>query len=249
MQRLFGLIGYPLSHSFSVSYFADKFEKESIDNVDYRNFPISDINELPSLWRNHPSLVGLNVTIPYKQDVISYLDDLASDAKEVNAVNTVKKYSNGRLKGFNTDIYGFAESLDRFIPKHFESGALILGTGGASKAVRFVCQSRSMPVQFVSRIANDNAISYADINAEILHEYKLIVNTSPVGMYPDTESAPGIPYLALAEDHYLLDLIYNPAVTSFLSRGAAQGAQVKNGLEMLILQAEKSWEIWNNPDL
>ncbi|MCB0688512.1 MAG: shikimate dehydrogenase [Saprospiraceae bacterium] len=246
-KREFGLIGYPLSHSFSRSYFAEKFAKEGIDDASYENHPIERIEMFPDLLQKIPGLRGLNVTIPYKEAVIPYLDALAEDAAEIGAVNTVKRYSNGELKGFNSDIYGFAETLRRFIPDSYKGGALILGTGGASKAVKYVCSKRALSILSVSRKRGEGRILYEDLHEDLLTDYQLIINTTPLGMHPKTDDFPGIPYQALTPNHYLLDLIYNPSETEFLKRGARQGSLTKNGMEMLILQAEKSWEIWNNP--
>ena len=247
MKRVFGLIGFPLAHSFSKKYFTEKFAQESIDDAAYENYPIGHIDLLPELFRNDKALIGLNVTIPYKEAVIPYLDALATDAAEIGAVNTIKRCNDGSLKGFNSDIYGFAETLRRFLPDSFTSGALILGTGGASKAVHHVCNKMGIKVQSVSRSNGDEAIAYRDINAEVIREFLLIVNTTPLGMHPDINQLPELPYEHLTPRHYLIDLIYNPAMTRFLKEGEQRGCMIKNGLEMLILQAEKSWEIWNKP--
>jgi shikimate dehydrogenase len=247
MKRVFGLIGFPLSHSFSKKYFAEKFANEGIRDTSYENYPIEQIDQLPSLFENDKALIGLNVTIPYKESVLPYLDTLASDAGEIGAVNTIKRYDDGSLKGFNSDIYGFGETLKRFLPDYFSSGALVLGTGGASKAVHYVCAKMGLPVQAVSRRKGDGLISYSDINAKMMSEFRLIINTTPLGMHPDITQSPDLPYELLTPGHYLLDLIYNPEMTRFLSEGKQRGSMIKNGMEMLILQAEKSWEIWNNP--
>ncbi len=247
MNNHYGLIGYPLSHSFSKQYFTKKFEREGIGDSLYENYPIEQIGMLPALLENNLSLRGLNVTIPYKETVIAYLDDLAEDAAEIQAVNTIKRYSDGKSRGFNTDIYGFSETLDRFIPPTFNSGVLILGTGGASKAVRYVCRQRKLDFQYVSRRESDDSISYALLDSEWMQRCHLIVNTTPLGMHPETQRCPDIPYGLLTPQHYLLDLIYNPATTRFLQEGSYRGCRTKNGMEMLILQAEKSWDIWNNP--
>jgi shikimate dehydrogenase len=244
----YGLIGYPLSHSFSKKYFNDKFIREGITDCSYDNFPIEHIDLLPKLFEEHPILLGLNVTIPYKETVITYLDALADDAAGIRAVNTIKRYPDGQLKGFNSDIYGFAETLNRFVPPDFDAGVLILGTGGASKAVRHVCQQRGLAIQYVSRKASEHSITYAQLkDSGWLEHYRLIVNTTPLGMHPKTGELPGLPYDRLTPEHYLIDLIYNPEMTRFLEEGLRRGCQVKNGMEMLILQAEKSWEIWNDP--
>ena len=248
MARNFGLIGYPLSHSFSKKYFADKFKKESIGDASYENYPIDHVDLLPSLFAQNPNLIGLNVTIPYKQLVLEYLDELADDAKEIGAVNTIKRYPDGKLKGFNSDLYGFEETLRRFIGTQSDLGVLILGTGGSSKAVKFVCDKLGFKVRLVSRTESALALSYDQLNRTIMMGHLLIVNTTPLGMHPNVNAYPPIPYDLIQPQHYLLDLIYNPAETMFLRKGRARGCQVKNGLEMLILQAEKSWSIWNNPD-
>lgn len=246
-EREFGLIGFPLSHSFSKRYFAEKFAKEGIKSTSYENYPLEKLEMLPALFDMSPNLIGLNVTIPYKEAVLGFLDELAEDAAEIRAVNTIKRYPDGHLKGFNSDIYGFGETLRRFIPDTFNSGALILGTGGASKAVRYVCVRRGLTTQSVSRSSGKGQVAYEDLDQTIMSEFRLIINTTPLGMHPKTEDSPAIPYRFLTEDHYLIDLIYNPAETRFLSEGLKYGSKIKNGMEMLILQAEKSWEIWNNP--
>lgn len=246
-EREFGLIGFPLSHSFSKRYFAEKFSKEGIESVSYENYPMEDLEELPALFKMRPNLIGLNVTIPHKEAVLGFLDELAEDAAEIKAVNTIKRYPDGDLKGFNTDIYGFGETLRRFIPDSFADGALILGTGGASKAVRYVCIHRGLDTQSVSRSSGKGQLTYEDLDQNLLSKYRLIINTTPLGMHPKIEYCPDIPYQFLTEDHYLIDLIYNPAETRFLAEGLRHGSKIKNGMEMLILQAEKSWEIWNNP--
>ncbi len=247
MIRQFGLIGYPLSHSFSQKYFADKFAREGLSNLSYHNFPIEEISLLPQLVEQHPSLIGLNVTIPYKEVVIDFLDNMASDAAEINAVNTIVILSSGRLHGYNTDIYGFDRSLSDLLPSGFQGGALVLGSGGASKAVRYVCEKRKIPYLVVSRKKSNGYIGYEEVTKRLLEDYCLVVNTTPLGMYPAVDTAPPIPYGELTEAHYLYDLVYNPAPTRFLRLGAAQQSHTKNGLDMLALQAERSWQIWNNP--
>lgn len=247
IEKAFGLIGYPLSHSFSKKYFGDKFEKEGIDWASYDNFPIASVEELPDLIRNNSQLRGLNVTIPYKEQVIPYMDYLAPDAGEIGAVNTIVISAEG-LAGYNSDIYGFDKSLDQLLDQDFEGGALILGTGGASKAVAYVLHQRGIPFKSVSRRPAKDRITYEDVDKEILEYYRLIINTTPLGMHPNLEDCPDLPYQLLDHQHYLYDLIYNPAETKFLTLGKEQGAKIKNGLEMLILQAERSWEIWNMTD-
>lgn len=247
IKREFGLIGYPLSHSFSKGYFAEKFERERINDASYRNFPIEKISLLPAVLKENPALIGLNVTIPYKEVVLEYLDELADDAGEIGAVNTIKRYPDGKLKGFNSDLYGFAETLRRFIPSSFDFGALILGTGGAAKAVKYICQCSGLITLSVSRSPGKDRISYQALDRQVFDAYRVIINTTPLGMHPNLDAFPEIPYEYLTEAHYLLDLIYNPSETQFLRKGRLQGSKTKNGMEMLILQAEKSWEIWNDP--
>jgi shikimate dehydrogenase len=252
-MRIFGLIGNPLSHSFSEKYFTDKFQKERISDVKYCLFPLSDIHELSSVLNDNPSLAGLNVTIPYKQSVIDYLDEIDSIAAEINAVNTIKIQRKGKyaqLKGFNTDVFGFEKSIQPLL-KPVHTHALILGTGGAAHAVKYVLMHNfGISTVLVSRNPSgiSNAISYEDITEKIISEHKLIINASPCGMYPDLKTTPSIPYQFITPQHLLYDLVYNPAETVFLKKGKQHGAQIKNGLDMLLLQAEKSWDIWNNEE-
>ena len=268
-MRTFGLIGYPLGHSFSQKYFTEKFERENISDATFQNFPLQNINDFPSLVQSKLSLSGLSVTIPYKQKVMAFLDKRDVLATSIGAVNCIKisRNEDGKVKtvGFNTDAYGFEQSLRPLIKPHHD-GALILGTGGAALAIKFVLAKIGFKHYFVSRnniktdfmpahlkisgfdipVFEDKVIGYADINEEILNEYNIIVNSTPAGMFPDENSCPAIPYELLTEKHLLYDLIYNPEETLFLKNGKEQGAQVKNGLEMLQLQAEKAWEIWND---
>lgn len=243
-MRQFGLIGFPLSHSFSKGYFTDKFLSEDRRDCHYENFPLRSIHELPDLITDHPDLVGLNVTIPYKEDVIPYLDEMDKDARAIGAVNTIR-LENDKLRGFNTDHYGFAASLKPILPDH-PVKAFILGTGGASKAVAYSLEQLEIEYTFVSRINRENAISYESLTKKMISETHLIINTSPLGMYPEVEHCPEIPYDGIGSGHILYDLIYNPEVTQFLKEGEHRGASIKNGLEMLHLQAEKAWEIWND---
>lgn len=242
-MRLFGLIGFPLSHSFSKGFFTEKFEKESITGCRYENFPIPDIGQFPSLWKEHPQLEGLNVTIPYKQVVIPFLDELSEAAQAIGAVNCVR-LKDGRLKGHNTDVTGFRRSLEPLLKPH-HTKALVLGAGGAAKAVKFALQQLGIAYTEVSRKYFNGTIGYEAIGKEIMEAHPLIINTTPLGMYPNVAEVPPIPYHFINEDHLLYDLVYNPAETQFMQQGAARGAAVKNGHEMLILQAEASWEIWN----
>jgi shikimate dehydrogenase len=244
-MKQFGLIGFPLSHSFSKKYFNEKFEKESIPNVSYENFQIASIEEFKALFdKSH--LQGVNVTIPYKQQIIPFLDGLDSSAERIGAVNVVKKNKEGKLIGYNSDYVGFKNALSQFIPKNFSSKALILGTGGAAKAVEVALQDLQIPCLYVSRTAKENIISYEQLNTYDLNDYLLIINSTPLGMFPKVDEAPEIPYEKLTSQHFLYDLIYNPATTLFMQKGQEQGAQTMNGLSMLIGQAERAWEIWNN---
>lgn len=244
-MREFGLIGYPLSHSFSKGFFAEKFAKENIVNTSYENFSIESINTFNHLWEQHPQLEGINITIPHKKAVIPYLDFPSSVVKAINACNCIKKY-NGQLYGYNTDVIGFEKSLLPFLQPHHNK-ALILGTGGAAAAVAWVLNKLSIDFKYVSRSANEKAIlSYESLNTAIIQEHTLIINTSPVGMYPNVNESPALDYTSIGTAHHLYDLIYNPAETMFLQKGKQHGATIQNGLEMLHLQAEASWEIWNS---
>lgn len=244
---MYGLIGKNLGHSFSANFFNNKFEKEKIKE-EYRLFPLKSIDEFPHLLEDNQNLKGLNVTIPYKESIIPYLDNLSKEAKEIGAVNVIKiEKEKGRflLKGHNTDCIGFKNSLLPFLTPEIK-GALILGTGGASKAVKFVLKELGLEVLMVSRKHSDNSISYEEFTKEILQENLLIVNTTPLGMFPDIESAPNIPYQYITPEHVCYDLVYNPQETMFMKECKKQGAKVKNGLEMLELQALASWDIWNS---
>ncbi|MEI9942670.1 MAG: shikimate dehydrogenase [Chitinophagaceae bacterium] len=242
-MRLFGLIGYPLSHSFSKKYFTEKFEKENLNNCRYELFPIATIDELKKVLDQHPDLCGLNVTIPYKAKVLPFLDQADKVVKKIQACNCIS-IKKGKLKGFNTDVTGFETSLKTELkPSHKK--ALILGTGGAAKAVEFVLQKLGINFNYVSRNASINSYSYQELTHEIIADHSLIINTSPVGMYPAITEAPAIPYEALTAGHYLFDLVYNPEKTLFLQKGEERGAVIKNGYQMLLIQAEESWKIWN----
>lgn len=250
--KRYGLIGYPLSHSFSKKYFSEKFQRENIPNCVYELFPIENIGELEALLKT-PDLIGLNVTIPYKLAVIPFLDELdALTAARIGAVNTIKIYSDGSTKGFNTDYYGFKNSLEDWLEHQGEESrrfkALVLGTGGSSKAVTTALEDLETPYIQVSRTSKDGLLTYDDLTREVVEEHKLIINTTPVGMSPHTAVAPPIPYEFITDRHLLYDLIYNPEETMFLKKGAEKGAATLNGLAMLYLQAEKSWRIWNEPD-
>jgi len=245
-MRKFGLIGFPLSHSFSERYFSEKFSKENILDCTYSNYPLSRIEDFPGLLSDE-SLMGLNVTIPYKEKVLKYLDELDPVAREIGAVNTIKitrKDKKYHLKGFNTDAEGFSTSVSS--QDAFKPGlALVLGTGGSSKAVVYSLGKLGFSVARVSRNPRDEEFSYKDLNPELIKKVYLIVNTTPLGTYPDTDSYPDIPYHLLTKQHLLFDLVYNPPETRFLRLGKAAGAAVVNGYQMLTLQAEAAWRIWN----
>lgn len=247
MKQL-GLIGYPLTHSFSQKYFTEKFDREGISGqYRYDNYPLTSIEEFPRLLQEVPDLVGLNVTIPYKTAVIPYLDALSASATAVGAVNTIR-IADGKTEGHNTDTVGFDVSLRDFLAVNGgpSQGALILGTGGASKAVAWVLENQKIPYTFVSRQPNAGILRYEDITPAILAEIDLIINTTPLGMSPNVDTFPHIPYLHLAPKHRLYDLVYNPPQTLFMSKGIQQGASVMNGYEMLIGQAAAAWGIWKN---
>ena len=244
MTKHYGLIGYPLSHSFSQKYFTEKFKGEHINNCVYSNYPLTTINKIEELLTSNHALKGLNVTIPYKESVIPFMDELEEEARTIGAINTIK-ITTGYIKGFNTDIYGFVESLKPLVKDRSNIKALILGTGGASKAIAFGLKKMDIPHQFISRKETENAITYAQLTSEQVKMYQLIINTTPLGMYPKVENCPPIAYGSIEEEHILYDLVYNPEETLFLSKGKERGAVIKNGLEMLHLQAEKAWEIWN----
>jgi shikimate dehydrogenase len=242
-MKRYGLIGYPLSHSFSQKYFTVKFQQEQIQDCVYENFPIPGIGEFPELLKQHTDLLGLNVTIPYKEKVLPYLSEQSDVVKAIGACNCIK-IRNGRLTGYNTDVTGFENSL-RPLLQPFHTRALVLGTGGAAKAVHYVLEKLGITFLEVSRTpATPRQISYEAIGEKEIEEHLLIINTSPVGMYPKTEECPPLPYQALTGKHYLFDLVYNPSKTLFLQKGEARGAAIKNGHDMLIIQAEESWKIW-----
>ena len=250
-NRVFGLIGYPLSHSFSKKYFSQKFEQEDILDAFYELFPIAEIEAFPALLNDNPNLRGLNVTIPYKQAVLPYLDELSEGAAAVGAVNTIR-VAKGKLKGFNTDVIGFKSSLQNWLNEERgnrkELRALILGTGGAAKAVAYVLNSMEIPFQWVSRNSGAERLSYQEITNEVIAAHQLVINTTPLGMSPNYSEKPELPYHAITEDHFLYDLVYNPDITAFMQAGIDQGAKVKNGLEMLHGQAEAAWSIWNEEE-
>lgn len=242
----FGIIGKNISYSFSRNYFQEKFKKLGLTTYQYYNFDIPEIEELPFLlYHREDEFRGLNVTIPYKEAIIKYLDEVDPEAQKIGAVNTIKVTDDNKLVGYNTDVYGFQKSIEPLLKSH-QKNALILGTGGASKAIAYVFQKLNITFKFVSRIEQENMLTYEMLDAEIMNEYSIVVNCTPVGTHPTIENAPPIPYQYVSDKHLLYDLIYNPAETKFLQEGKKQGANIKNGLEMLELQAEKSWEIWNS---
>lgn len=242
----FGLIGKNISYSFSKKYFSEKFQKLGLTNYKYFTFDIPEIEEFPFLlYHKEHEFKGLNVTIPYKESIIKYLDEVDAVAQEIGAVNTIKITNSNKLIGSNTDCYGFQKSLQPLLQKHHKK-ALILGTGGASKAIAYTLKKLDIKFKFVSRKVGQNNFLYSVLTEDILNEYTIIINCTPVGTHPNTLEAPKIPYQFLTSKHLLYDLIYNPSKTKFLSEGEKKGAIIKNGLEMLELQAEKSWEIWNS---
>jgi shikimate dehydrogenase len=244
LKKRFGLLGRNISYSFSKGHFTTKFNNEELTGCSYENFDITEITAFPDLIKNTSHLKGLNVTIPYKEEVIPYLNKLSKKAAKIGAVNTIKITKKGKLKGYNTDYYGFQKSLEPLLQPHHKK-ALILGTGGASKGVAFALDELGIEYSFVSRAAKENAIDYSQINAAIFNDYQIIINSTPIGTSPNIEACPDVPYELFTERHIAYDLIYNPAETQFLKNAKERGAQIKNGLDMLIFQAEKAWEIWN----
>ncbi|MBD5299349.1 MAG: shikimate dehydrogenase [Bacteroides sp.] len=243
---MYGLIGYPLGHSFSASFFNKKFADEGIPEH-YELLPIETIGNLGALIKSLPDLKGFNVTIPYKQQIIPLLSEIDEEAAEIGAVNVVKLYADGTMKGFNTDAVGFRNSLSPLLKPHMKK-ALVLGTGGASKAVINVLKRLGLEVTKVSRNRGVDTLTYTDITPEIISAHHIIVNTTPLGMWPKVHEAPSLPYDALTPLHLCYDLVYNPEVTEFMKKSAEQGATIKNGLEMLHLQALAAWEIWTNKE-
>lgn len=249
-MKKYGLLGYPLTHSFSKRFFTEKFEIEKIDST-YENFEIDNIDKFPEVVKNNPEVIGFNVTIPYKEQVIPFLDDLNDSAREIGAVNTIKVTRQGsklHLKGFNTDTFGFENSLSPLL-KDYHKKALILGTGGASKALKYVLNK--LGIEYISASIEElkeNEIRYEDIDAKMMSERLLIINATPLGTYPKVENYPNIPYEFITDRHLLFDLVYNPEVTQFMAKGKAKGAAVKNGYEMLLGQARRSYEIWNSDE-
>jgi len=246
MKKL-GLIGYPVGHSYSKKYFSEKFEKENLPEWAYELYPIEKIEKLKSFLKSEPDLVGFNVTVPYKVAVMNYLDEIDPEALVIGSVNTVRiiDSQNGKkLKGYNTDVYGLEKSLIPLI-KPGMNKALILGTGGSARAVKFVLRNHDIPYTSVSRQRHDTRIQYEDISQATMQEHNIIINSTPVGMHPNVEDFPRIPYQYITNKHILFDLVYNPEETVFLKKGSERGAVTKNGLDMLYLQSDKCWEIWN----
>lgn len=247
MEKIFGLIGATVSHSFSKSYFDEKFFREGLRDYHYELFPLTNIADLEPLLKDTKGLTGLNVTIPYKEQVLKYLDEVDGFAKKIGAVNVIK-ITDGKLKGYNTDSEAFYETIEKWLPKDREMKALILGTGGSSKAVLEALKKLKIEFNLVSREPRKGVITYeyVDKHPKLVSESLLIINTTPLGMSPHTETMPSIDFEHIGPDHYVYDLIYNPARTMFLQKAEMRGATIKNGLEMLHIQAEKSWLIWNN---
>jgi shikimate dehydrogenase len=247
-MRKFGLIGYPLDHSFSKQYFSDKFRREKIVDCSYENYPVSDITRIKDIIRSEPELCGLNVTIPYKTEIIRFLDYISEEAYEIGAVNVIKIKKENRktlLYGYNSDFIGVSDSLRQYLDNDVKQ-ALILGTGGASKAVYYALKNAGLTVQFVSREKKIGVLTYPKLTSHIFAATQLIVNTTPLGMYPDVESSPDIDYQYLDKKHILFDLVYNPEITAFLQKGIERGCTIVTGSKMLSSQAERAWQIWNN---
>jgi shikimate dehydrogenase len=244
VRKQYGLIGRNISYSFSKKYFSEKFQHNRLDDHSYENFDLREIAEFPLIIKNNRGLAGLNVTIPYKETVIPFLDTLSKKAKKIGAVNTIRFTKSGKLKGYNTDWYGFSKALLPLLKPHHKK-ALLLGTGGASKAVAFALKELGIKATFVSRVTMIGQLTYDELDEKIFQDYPIIINCTPLGTSPDVEVCPDIPYALFTPRHIAFDLIYNPAETLFLQKAKAQGAVIKNGLEMLAFQAEKAWKIWN----
>ncbi len=262
-MKHYGLLGYPLSHSFSKKYFTDKFEKEKLTDHEYDLFELKNLDNFPDFLWAHPKLCGLNVTVPHKIGIIRYMDWVSAEAKQAGAVNCIRISAESpvlaafsgevgiqdhefKLEGFNTDVYGFENSLRPLLKHQTHKKALLLGNGGAARAVKFVLAKMEIPYQLVTRKPGERHLLFKNLNRQIIEEHTLIINTTPLGMAPNIEECPPIPYEYISENHLLYDLIYNPEQTLFLKKGFERGAFTKNGFEMLILQAEKSWELWRS---
>lgn len=244
-MKEYALIGFPLKHSFSQKYFTEKFTVEHIPDCTYKLYELPDIQQFPKLLQAHPDLHGLNVTIPHKETIIPFLNELDAEAAKIGAVNVIK-FSNGKTKGFNSDYQGFMQSLQNFCPDCSQLQALVFGTGGASKAVIAALNHLNVAYRLVSRNPMPGQLLYKDITPALLASYALLINTTPLGTYPKVDACLPIPYEALSTQHYLYDLVYNPAETLFMQKGREAGAKTKNGYEMLCLQAEVAWQIWNS---
>lgn len=244
-MKLYGVVGYPLSHSFSKEYFTKKFAKENLKDCVYETYPIQSIDEFPAIIKGNPDLKGLSITIPYKEKVLQYVTKLSDEVKCIGATNSIK-ITAGELVAYNTDIIGFELSFLPLLKPHHQK-ALVLGTGGASKAVQYVLTKLNIPFLVISRNNNSKQgiIHYELVTKEIMNEHNIIINATPAGMYPEENTFPNIPYHLLNTNHYLFDLIYKPFKTIFLQKGESAGAIIKNGYDMLVLQAEASWKIWN----
>lgn len=247
MMTSFGLIGFPLGHSFSKRYFEEKFQQEDI-SASFLNFEIENLNDFPIILQENPQLKGLNVTIPHKERILPFLDEIEEAAKVIGAINTIKiirKKGQIYTIGYNTDYNGFGKSLNEFLP-HKNLNALILGTGGASKAIAYALQKEKIPYKFVSRTPKQGQYGYSQLNQEVIEHHHLIINTTPLGTFPNVDTFPNIPYPLLTPKHFLFDLVYNPAQTTFMQKGKWQGSKVCNGYAMLCYQATYSWKIWNS---
>lgn len=242
----FGLIGKNISYSFSRKYFIEKFQKLGLKTYQYKNYDLPEIEEFPFIiYHREEDFKGFSVTIPYKQSILKYLDEIDEDAQKIGAVNTIKVTNENKLIGYNTDVYGFQKSIEPLLKLH-HTKALILGTGGASKAVAYALDQLNIGYQFVSRNVAENSLLYSILSKQIIEEHTIIINCTPLGTHPNIDNSPNIPYEFITSKHLLFDLIYNPSESKFLQEGKKRGASIKNGLEMLELQAEKSWEIWNS---
>lgn len=244
-KKAYGLVGRNINYSFSAGYFKDKFSNEGLKKTAYHNYDIEAISQLSQIVKSTKQLKGFNVTIPYKEEIIPQLDKLSKKAKKIGAVNTVTVSKKGKLKGFNTDYYGFKKSLIPLLQPH-HTKALILGTGGASKAVAFALQKLKISYNFVSRTPADGSCTYNLLTGEIFKEYTIVINTTPLGTFPDIDTCPPLDYSLFTDKHIAFDLVYNPAETTFLKQAGQQGATTQNGYDMLVYQAEKSWKIWNS---
>lgn len=247
-RNLYGLIGRNISYSFSVAYFSEKFKKNNDIKSQYVNFDIQNIAEFSNILQENPQLKGMNVTIPYKETIIPYLDSLSKKARKIGAVNTIRISKKGHLKGYNTDWFGFYQAIKPMLKSNHKK-ALILGTGGSSKAIEFALKKLNITYTFVSRTAQENTLQYREIDAAVMQNFQIIINTTPLGTFPNIAEAPTLPYALFSKEHIAFDLTYNPEISLFLKQAAAHGAKIQNGALMLKLQAEKAWKIWNKNGL